>query len=107
MHDGSRPVAALLLWGSLSLVNGQTGSITLLESDQAFEHEVMSSDSCWAILFISDNPDEPTEHTQTRFELASASLAERIQLGIVAKHEAPESTVEFLTKGTPAIGAAT
>ena len=107
MHDGSRPVAALLLWGSLSLVNGQTGSITLLESDQAFEHEVMSSDSCWAILFISDNPDEPTEHTQTRFELASASLAERIQLGIVAKHEAPESTAEFLTKGTPAIGAAT
>ena len=62
--------------------------------------------ACWAILFISNNTEEPTEHTQMRFELASATLAERIQLGIVAVHEAPESAAEFLTMDTPQIGAA-
>ena len=41
-----------------------------------------------------------------RFELASATLAERIQLGIVAVHEAPEAAAEFLTMETPQIGAA-
>lgn len=62
--------------------------------------------ACWAILFISNNTEEPTEHTQMRFELASATLAERIQLGIVAVHEAPEAAAEFLTMETPQIGAA-
>ena len=61
--------------------------------------------ACWAILFISNNTEEPTEHTQMRFELASATLAERIQLGIVAVHEAPEAAAEFLTMDTPQIGA--
>ena len=62
--------------------------------------------ACWAVLFISNNTEEPTEHTQMRFELASATLAERIQLGIVAVHEAPEAAAEFLTMDTPQIGAA-
>ena len=61
--------------------------------------------ACWAVLFISNNTEEPTEHTQMRFELASATLAERIQLGIVAVHEAPEAAAEFLTMDTPQIGA--
>ena len=61
--------------------------------------------ACWAVLFISNNTEEPTEHTQMRFELASSTLAERIQLGIVAVHEAPEAAAEFLTMDTPQIGA--
>lgn len=66
---------------------------------------VSCTQACWAILFISNNTEEPTEHTQMRFELASATLAERIQLGIVAVHEAPEAAAEFLTMETPQIGA--
>ena len=102
-HARPPVVAAVLL--SLGSVHAQTGSITLVESDAAFEHEVMQSESCWAILFISNNTQEPTEHTQMRFELASATLAERIKLGIVAVHEVPESAAEFLTTETPQIGA--
>jgi len=164
MRRGARSgSSALLLW-ALASVHAQTGSITLVESDKAFEHEVMGGDACcrvqevgpdgdivtcqrhllwlfvapkaltvaalqrvwrrplatpplatlptsctqacWAILFISNNTEEPTEHTQMRFELASATLAERIQLGIVAVHEAPEAAAEFLTMETPQIGAA-
>lgn len=67
---------------------------------------ISCTQACWAILFISNNTEEPTEHTQMRFELASATLAERIQLGIVAVHEAPEAAAEFLTMETPQIGAA-
>ena len=37
--------SALLLWAVAS-VHAQTGSITLVESDKAFEHEVMGSDAC-------------------------------------------------------------
>ena len=66
----------------------------------------MGSDSCWAILFISNSTEEPTEHTQMRFELASATLADRTKLGIVAVHAAPESAAEFLTMETPQIGTA-
>ena len=37
--------SALLLW-ALASVHAQTGSITLVESDKAFEHEVMGGDVC-------------------------------------------------------------
>ena len=39
--------SALLLWAlPLASVHAQTGSITLVESDKAFEHEVMGGDVC-------------------------------------------------------------
>ena len=106
----SRPLLALL--GALSLTaltRAQTGSgsITLVESDSAFEHEVMGGGSCWAVLFVSNVPTELTEHWQMRFELASASLADRVQFGIVAVHEAPRAAAEFLTTAAPQIGACT
>ena len=88
-----------------ALAHAQTGSITLVESDAAFEHEVMEGGSCWAILFVSNVPTEPTEHWQMRFELASASLADRIRFGIAAVHETPKAAAEFLTISTPQIGA--
>ena len=37
--------SALLLW-ALASARAQTGSITLVESDKAFEHEVMGGDVC-------------------------------------------------------------
>jgi hypothetical protein len=37
--------SALLLW-ALASAHAQTGSITLVESDKAFEHEVMGGDVC-------------------------------------------------------------
>ena len=99
-------LSALLHALSLAaLARAQTGSITLVESDNAFEHEVMEGESCWAVLFVSNVPTEPTEHWQMRFELASASLADRVRLGIVAVHDAPNATAEFLTTTTPQIGA--
>ena len=102
----SRQLWALLHALSLAaLARAQTGSITLVESDNAFEHEVMEGESCWAVLFVSNVPTEPTEHWQMRFELASASLADRVRLGIVAVHDAPNATAEFLTTTTPQIGA--
>ena len=98
-------LVSLWLWAA-SMVHCQTGSITLLESDKAFEHEAIGSDACWAILFISDIPNEAAQHTQMRFELASSHLSDRIKLGIVAVHDAPETAAEFLpTHETPQIGA--
>ena len=99
------PRVLLALLVLAARVRGQTGSITLLESDGAFEEEVMRGTACWAILFISDKEAEQqvAEHVQTRFELVSATLADKLRFGIVGVHDAPKTGDEFLTAGTPTI----
>ena len=47
--------SALLLW-ALASVHAQTGSITLVESDKAFEHEVMGGDACCRVQEVGPGP---------------------------------------------------
>ena len=44
-----------MLW-ALASVHAQTGSITLVESDKAFEHEVMGGDACCRVQEVGPGP---------------------------------------------------